>query len=116
MTISLAPGAWVPQTCTLPTTEQPIRVAEFDRFVTEAVHGIRRPSPARLELLLSEGTELELMARDLAARESRCCSFFTFEFATTAVGSVLRVGVPDSHAAVLDTFAVRAQAAIGGAR
>ena len=29
-----AQGKWVPTSCTLPTLEQPIRVAEFDQFFT----------------------------------------------------------------------------------
>ncbi|WP_174187509.1 hypothetical protein [Nocardia barduliensis] len=31
MTISPSSGEWVPDSCTLPTVEQPVRVAEFDR-------------------------------------------------------------------------------------
>ncbi|MFD6394998.1 hypothetical protein [Nocardia sp. NPDC060259] len=39
---SPAQGDWVPDACTLPTVEQPIRVAEFDRFFAESVHGMGR--------------------------------------------------------------------------
>ncbi len=31
------PDGWVPDAYTLPTVEQPIRVAEFDRFFAEGV-------------------------------------------------------------------------------
>lgn len=103
----------MPGTCTLPTGEQPIRVAEFDRFFAGAVRGVRRPAPARLELLLTGGTEPA--ARQLAARESSCCSFFTFDFTTTVDGSVMGVGVPAAYLGVLDAIAIRAQAGISGA-
>lgn len=104
----------MPDACTLPTAEQPIRIAEFDRFFAESVHTARRPSPARLELVLDPAAEPA--ARDLAARESSCCSFFTFDFDTTEAGLVMGVGVPDTYLDVLDAFAARAVTAIGGAR
>lgn len=53
MTISPAQGDWVPQSCSLPTVERPIRVAEFDRFFADAVRGVRRPGPQLLELVLT---------------------------------------------------------------
>ncbi|WP_063058090.1 hypothetical protein [Nocardia sienata] len=114
MTFSPDPGDWVPDACTLPTVEQPIRTAEFDRFFTEAVRSVRRPGPARLELVLTGGTEPA--AQELAARESSCCSFFAFDFITTAEGAVMGVGFPAAYIEALDAFAARAQAAVGGAR
>lgn len=114
MTTSPAPGDWVPDACTLPTVEQPIRTAEFDRFFTDAVRDIRRPGPQRLELVLAG--DAGPVARDLAGRESSCCSFFTFDFLTTTDGTVMSVGVPVAYIEVLDAFAARAQAGIGGAR
>lgn len=112
MTISPVPGHWVPDACTLPSAEQPIRTAEFDRLFTDAVRDIRRPDPGRLELLLAG--DAEPAARDLAARESSCCSFFTFDFTTTADGVVMGVDVAATYIEVLDAFAARAR--IGGAR
>ncbi|UGT57020.1 hypothetical protein [Nocardia asteroides] len=105
------PDGWVPDACTLPTVEQPIRVAEFDRFFAEGVHGVRRPSPTRLELILTSGAEPA--GRDLATRESSCCSFFTFDFATTDDETVMRIGVPAGYVEVLDALADRALTAIG---
>jgi hypothetical protein len=35
---------WAPQSCGLPTAEQPVRVAEFDQFFADAVRGVRRRS------------------------------------------------------------------------
>ncbi|MEV0063122.1 hypothetical protein [Nocardia sp. NPDC050718] len=109
MTISPGQGHWVPTACTLPTAEQPIRVAEFDRFFAESVHSSNRTDPTRLELVLDVGAEA--VARDLAARESSCCSFFTFDFDATDTGLVLRVGVPAAYVEVLDAFAARVAAA-----
>ncbi|MGW5574172.1 hypothetical protein ACWEVD_23510 [Nocardia thailandica] len=114
MTISPAQGDWVPSACTLPTAEQPIRIAEFDQLFSEAVHTSRRPGPTRLELLLDPGAEAR--ARDLAGRESSCCSFFTFDFDAGDGELVMGVGVPAAYVEVLDAFAARVTASAGGAR
>ncbi|MET8800492.1 hypothetical protein ABZV91_29375 [Nocardia sp. NPDC004568] len=103
MTISPDQGDWVPSACTLPTVEQPIRVAEFDRFFTTSARTTRRPNPARLEVVVDPGTET--LARELAGRESSCCSFFVFDFTATAEGLVMGVGVPPTYIEVLDAFA-----------
>jgi hypothetical protein len=103
---------WVPQACTLPTAEQPLRVAEFDDLFTAGLRGFTRPAPTRLELRLDAATEAT--ARDLTARETSCCSFFVFEFASAPDGQLLLdVGVPGAHVEVLDALAVRAAAAAG---
>ncbi|WP_280340277.1 hypothetical protein [Nocardia neocaledoniensis] len=111
MTISPTPSDWVPDACTLPTVEQPIRVAEFDRFFAESVRQIDRPAPTRLTLHVVEGAEEA--GRDLAARERSCCSFFTFGFDTADAGTVMTVDVPATYVTVLDAFAGRVAAAIG---
>ncbi|MGA6206731.1 hypothetical protein ACPESR_18485 [Nocardia testacea] len=112
--MSISPGGdgWVPQACTLPTVERPIRVAEFDRFFAESVRGTRRPDPARLELVIDPAAEP--VARDLAGRESGCCAFFRFGFASRGTGVLMEVEVPGVYADVLDAFAARVVAAIGG--
>ncbi|MET9026311.1 hypothetical protein ABZW96_11900 [Nocardia sp. NPDC004168] len=114
MMITPPAGDWVPDSCTLPTVEQSVRVAEFDRFFAESVRRTDRPARTRLDLLLAAGAEEE--GRDLAARESGCCSFFTFGFDATEDGPVMRIAVPDNQAAVLDALAARADAWIGGDR
>ncbi|MEU2040379.1 hypothetical protein [Nocardia niwae] len=114
MTTSSAPAGWVPDACTLPTVEQPIRVAEFDRFFAESVRRARRRNPTRLDLLLT--VDAGPAARELAARETNCCSFFTFGFDSTDAGPVMRVGVPEAYTEVLDVFAARVETAIGGTR
>jgi len=53
-------------------------------------------------------------ARDLAERESHCCSFFTFEFSDGDAGTVaMRITVPGSQVAVLDALAGAAATAAG---
>lgn len=106
-----ARSAWVPvQACTLPTAEQPLRVAEFDSLFAGSLQRIERPE--RSELLLTIDATAADRARDLAARESDCCSFFTFAFESDVDGSVtMRVGVPSERTAVLDGLAAQAAAA-----
>ena len=109
ITTAVTDQGWVPATCALPTAEQPFRVAEFDDLFAESVRPIERIDPTTVELTLDAAAEDR--ARDLAARESECCSFFDFEFAPTAAGTVtMRVRVPAAQTAVLDAWAARAAA------
>jgi hypothetical protein len=83
---------WVPAGCTLPTVEQPSRLAEFDTFFRAAVRRSIRTSATRLDLVILG--EFEATARDLAEREASCCSFFRFDFQPAAEGLVMSIGVP----------------------
>ncbi|GAB3822953.1 hypothetical protein [Kribbella italica] len=106
---------WVPASCTLPTVEQPIRVAEFDDLFSSSVRGAERIDATTLRLDVA--ADAEARARDLASRESTCCSFFGFDFAPVGDVVEMTVTVPAAHVAVLDAFATRATAAVGhGAR
>ncbi|MBF6340961.1 hypothetical protein IU450_34480 [Nocardia abscessus] len=102
MTINLGSAGWAPDSCTLPTAEQPVRIAEFDAFFAASVRAIARPDRTRLDLVLVGGAEPE--GRDLTARESGCCSFFTFTFDGDENRPVLHVEVPATHVDVLDAF------------
>jgi hypothetical protein len=93
-------SGWVPESCSLPTVEQPLRVAEFDRLFGESVLRSTRVSTTRLDLVLV--ADAEATARDLAAREIGCCSFFSFDFASAGSDVVMSIGVPESRADVLD--------------
>lgn len=95
------PEDWAPDACTLPTTERPLRVAEFDDLFTFVVRAERR-EPQRLDLVLRR--IVEAPARELARRESACCSFFTFEFEAVGEDVVMRICVPPEHVAVLDAL------------
>jgi hypothetical protein len=101
------PADWTPDACTLPTSERPLRVAEFDDLFAFVVRAERR-EPKRLDLVLRR--IVEAPARDLARRESECCSFFTFEFESIGDDLVMRIGVPPEHVAVLDAIQARAAA------
>jgi hypothetical protein len=99
-------SAWAPPACTLPTVEQPLRLAEFDTLFATGLEDLERPTPTLLQLRLA--AELESTARDLTAREAHCCSFFTFTFTTNSDGSLLlAVTVTEPHTAVLDTLTLR---------
>jgi hypothetical protein len=98
---------WAPEACTLPTAERPLRVAEFDDLFAFVVRA-ERPEPTLLELMLP--SDVETTARDLARRESECCSFFRFEFETVGDDVVMRIGVPPERLEVLDALEARASA------
>jgi hypothetical protein len=98
---------WAPEACTLPTAERPLRVAEFDDLFAFVVRA-ERPEPTLLELMLP--SDVETTARDLARRESECCSFFRFEFESVGDDVVMHIGVPPEHVEVLDALEARASA------
>src|SRR5215211_8558763 len=104
---------WVPDACTLPTSELPLRLAEFDDFLG-SVQRLTRLRPTRLDLVVSR--DMEAAGRDLAARESECCSFFDFDFEPAGADVVIHVSVPIGHVDVLDALEARATAARGGDR
>lgn len=96
--------------CTLPTADQPLRVAEFDKLFNESLHAVRRDSGTRLRLSLD--ATAEAAARDLAVRETDCCEFFTFT--VKSVGDRLidmDIAVPAGREDVLDGLAAHAAAA-----
>ncbi|MEW9532190.1 hypothetical protein [Microbispora sp. NPDC049125] len=101
---------WAPADCTLPTVERPLRVAEFDALFATALRGAERRSPTLLRLRLDGSGQAELITRDLATRESACCSFFTFSFAREGGDLLVDVEVPRERVAVLDALASRAGA------
>ncbi|MFE3451753.1 hypothetical protein ACFXJ8_22795 [Nonomuraea sp. NPDC059194] len=100
---------WVPSACTLPTAEQPLRVAEFDALFADAVRQIRRHGREHLLLDLAFTPKHAARAAELAARENGCCSFFTF--ALTGSAMTLEVRTPVEHADVLDALQARASTA-----
>ncbi|CAJ1505387.1 hypothetical protein [[Mycobacterium] burgundiense] len=105
-------SGWVPQSCSLPSVERPLRVAEFDRLFGESVLRSTRLSSTRLDLALAGEAEPE--AWELAARETGCCSFFRFGFESVGADVVMRIEVPHSHVQMLDALARRVDAMAGG--
>jgi hypothetical protein len=96
---------WVPDSCTLPTRERPLRVAEFDEVLNRGVRTRHRPDPRRLRLTLDAEVERELA--DLIRRESACCSFFTFTLTQGDGELTLDVEVSPGHEPVLDALTSR---------
>ena len=84
----------VPDACTLPTPEQPPRLAEFQHLFTTAVRHVDLVTPTHVRLHLTGPAGLTAQVQDLAARESACCTFFTFTFATRPA--------PDGEAVIFD--------------
>ncbi|MFC5215197.1 hypothetical protein [Streptomyces coerulescens] len=109
---------WVPQACTLPTEEQPLRLAEWDALFAAQTAAPHRPEPLRVRLELPAGAECEERTRDLAERENGCCSFFDFTVTGGPEGVVLDIAVGREHEPVLRSLAARADraAASGGFR
>ncbi|MFI5733140.1 hypothetical protein ACIA49_23710 [Kribbella sp. NPDC051587] len=93
---------WVPDACTLPTAEQPLRVAEFDQLFADHLVTADRVDPLTLDLVLT--ADSHAVAADLIARESACCTFFTF---TLDAQARLRIQVSANRTAVLDALAAR---------
>lgn len=105
--------SWVPaEACTLPSGQQPLRLAEFGRLFATSLQHVQRLSPTRLRLDLPASAEDT--ARDLMARETDCCAFFTFTLTPTEAGTVqMDIGVPAGHRDVLDGLANQASTARG---
>lgn len=103
--------------CTLPTAERPARLAEFETLFARAVRRVERVSAAHLRLELEGDPGLTTAVRDLTARESRCCSFFTFAVtaheAATGESLTLDIEVPAGRADVLAAFARLAERPAG---
>jgi hypothetical protein len=103
---------WAPLECTLPIVERPLRVAEFDALFAAALRGLARPAPPHLRLTLDSADQVEAAARDLIARETACCSFFTFTLTRTSERQLqLDIQVPQDRTEILDAIAARAAAA-----
>jgi hypothetical protein len=99
----------VPDACTLPTVEQPLRLAEFGALFAAGVRHIDTLSPTHARLHLTGPVGLEATVRDLTARETECCSFFTFTTtrlpADDGEAVTLDVEVPAPYADVLASLA-----------
>jgi hypothetical protein len=110
----------VPDACTLPTAEQPLRLAEFDDLFATAVRRVDPIGATHARLHLTGPAGLAARVQDLAARETGCCSFFTFttnsEPAADGEAVVLDIEVPAAHADVLASLAQRAGSISAGAR
>ena len=111
-TISLGDD-WVPDACTLPTVEQPMRRDEFDDLFAHDVVAIHHESGGRLRVDLRPDPEVAARAAGLAARETGCCAFFSFYLAITAGAVSMVIEAAPAHADVLAALGARAETRAG---
>jgi hypothetical protein len=94
--------------CALPTAERPLRLAELDElFATSARSVTRGEHDVRIHLVGDSG--LLPSVRDLAERETACCSFFTFLLDGTDDELELTISVPPERRQILQALAARAE-------
>lgn len=103
--------SWAPASCSLPTVERPLREREFDDLFREELHAAVSISPVQAEFRLNR--ESRARAEELVARETECCSFFTFALTDDAEHLTMTVGVPDRHSDVLSGLIASAERAAG---
>lgn len=104
---------WVPDACTLPTADQPLRLAEFDALFAADVTDVQQPSADTALLILRPDARIAARAADLAARETACCSFFEFTLTATGGQLTMRIRTPPAQQRVLDAVVERARRAAG---
>jgi hypothetical protein len=104
---------WAPVACTLPTAEQPLRRAEFDDLFAVDVLSVNRLSPLEVRFELRPDAEVAARAARLAAKETGCCSFFTFGLTITDGTTSMTISTEPAHGEVLAALGGRAQAMVG---
>lgn len=112
----IAQDDWVPSACTLPTVEQPLRRREFDDLFQEDVLSVDRPSAREVRVELRAEPDVAGRAASLAARETGCCSFFSFDLTITVGRLAMLISTAPEHAPVLAALAARAEAKVGASR
>jgi hypothetical protein len=115
MMINLLGEDWVPESCTLPTVEQPVRRAELDDLFANDVLALHRESAQRIRLDLRPDTRAAGRAAELAVKETGCCSFFAFDLAIADGTVSLGIETGAAHEAVLAALGSRAEAQLGAA-
>ncbi len=103
----------VPDSCTLPTAEQPLRRAEFDTLFAASIRTVERSSDRHARLVLTGDETLAARVQQLADAETACCSFFTFTLTPQPPDRVaLDVEVPPTRSDVLAALVGRAEQAL----
>jgi hypothetical protein len=115
MTPNLLDDDWVPEACALPTTERPLRRAEFDDLFVSDVLSVVRDSPHRLRLELRADPEVAARAASLAALETDCCSFFSFDLSIADSAVSLVIEAAPRHVEVMAALGARAEAGVAAA-
>ena len=102
----------VPDACTLPPSDQPLRVAEWDALFSQSVRRVRR-MPGGVTFVLDRTSVSAASVADLADRESQCCSFLTFALSLGSNSLQLEVSSA-ARADVLEALAQRAEIVMAG--
>ena len=84
--------------------QQSVRAAEWGDLFGAAVLDIRRVTVRSARLELRPDPIVAARAADLSARETRCCSFFTFSQIAGGGTLTLEIGVAPEHVATLDAL------------
>ena len=104
-----APLTWVPSSCILPSAEHPVRIAEFAALFARA-RAVRRVSNQHLRVSFVSADTTAMVVRELAGRESVCCSFFEFTVTSDAEQVALDVVVSAVRSEVLNGLAALVKA------
>jgi hypothetical protein len=102
----------VPDACTLPPRDQPLRVAEWDALFSQSARQVRR-MPDRAVFVLDRTSASAASVADLADRESQCCSFLTFALSFGSDSLQLEVSSAD-RPDVVTALAQRAESLMVG--
>ena len=97
-------GFEVPASCTLPTAQHPVRIAELEALFATASR-TERVGDRHLRVSFPGHRGLDAQVRELTGRESECCSFFDFAVSTRGGQVVHDVRVPAARVDVLDGLA-----------
>jgi hypothetical protein len=103
----------------LPTDERPLRVAEFDELFAVHLKQVEQVGPRQARMVLVGPVGFADRVRDLADRETACCSFFEFTVSMERSGDAeleavrLQIGVPSTQTEVLAALTGRAISAMG---
>jgi hypothetical protein len=89
-----------PVACTLDASALGEREQEFRLLFAAALRRVTRSGACAARIVLDRRFERE--ARDLLAREARCCAFFAFDFAADGDALVVDASVPADAALALD--------------
>jgi hypothetical protein len=105
--------SWVPDSCTLPTMEQPLRMTGFDDLFRESTTAVHRTNDRQARISLRADPVVAARVADLMMRETQCCSFFGFTLSASGGELTLEVTVPADQVSVLDALIDRARSAAG---
>jgi hypothetical protein len=104
-----APAFDGPLVCTLPVDQFAGRLDAFRQEVFDHLQAMERPTPARLRLVLTAGTDPERI-RALLLREQACCGFLAFTVTSADDGLRVDLEVREEAAGALDGFVWLAEA------